>query len=206
MKKPSFKYFLKEVHYKDQYPKSFHQFYEKWKSKKDSEFLYVNFSNHGNNTLDKNFNLNPDHSDMAGLYCYPLKYVIEHPSDIWYGSNAKYLRVIETEHKGKILFLQHLSDANIYSMLNTLGYTNIDNAFKYIRRRTGLKNKNQLFFKLFQITNIDDYMNGADAEIKTAQQQTQDLIKLGYSSVIDDSRNQKKCGDKFKRTFANSVP
>lgn len=104
---------LTEMHYEDFYSKQFVEFRRKYsKMKKDTSY-FVNFNNFYDNILDKRVSPKQDHSDPAAIYAYPLKYVIDHPMDIRYGRNAKFLRVIKVNHGG-ILHVQWLdmSDMN----------------------------------------------------------------------------------------------
>ena len=91
---------------KDKYPQGFHDFFKKWKKHKSKNY-YVQFSNHKDNTLDKTSYSDPTHSDPKGNYGYPLQYVIDYPMDIWYGANAKYLRVLEST-ANNILYLNDI--------------------------------------------------------------------------------------------------
>jgi hypothetical protein len=74
---------FQETSYKDIYAKAFQEFEKKWKKQKNDTDLYVQFTNHNDNTLGRSIYADPNHSDPAGVYGYPLKYVIDYPADIW---------------------------------------------------------------------------------------------------------------------------
>src|SRR5579859_524024 len=92
---------LNELHFSDLYPKAFTAFHQKYAPHANDGRLYVNFTDAVGNTLDKNFSPKPNHRDPSGLYTYPLDYVLRHPSEIQYGQQARYLRVIRdtSQHK-----------------------------------------------------------------------------------------------------------
>jgi hypothetical protein len=100
---------LKEIHYSDVYnTKGWQQFFDKYgtaeKVKKlgyNIKDLYVNLNNHASDKIDKRIRYdkeddytNDSHSDPAGVYGYPLSYIIEYPMSLRYGTNFKYLRVL----------------------------------------------------------------------------------------------------------------
>ena len=113
-----FKEFLTEVHYKDIYGKGFDDFMKKYKGEK---FLYVQFTNHNSDKLERNPYESPNHSDPVGVYGYPISYVLKNPADIWYGRNAKFLRVLETTAKlSNQLFLNNMTESEFHNWMQKL--------------------------------------------------------------------------------------
>lgn len=92
-----------EVHHSDLYPKAFAAFLTKYRPFAGRGDLYVNFTDHNGNTLDKSFSPKPNHGDPAGLYAYPLEYVVNHPANIQYGQQARFLRVIQDTSRNKLV-------------------------------------------------------------------------------------------------------
>ena len=117
---------LTEVHWTDLYPKTFAEFRKKYlKIAREGKMngFYVQFTNFVDNTLDKNAYQKPDHNDPVGIYGYPIKYVLTHPADIWYGKNAKYLRVLQDISKSS-LDLRYIDSYNkVVRFLNSMGFT-----------------------------------------------------------------------------------
>ena len=107
-----FRKLINEIHFTDYYGPAFVAFRKKYqKILKSPEhhklsYAYVNFSNFKDDKLDRTAAQITDHHDPVGTYCYPIKYVLEHPADIWYGGNAKFMRVIQAVQTDKILRLQ----------------------------------------------------------------------------------------------------
>jgi len=101
---------INEIHYTDYYPKQFVNFVKKYKDR-DLNNLYVHFSNFKSDVLDKRINYDPQasHDDPAGVYGFPADYVINHPSDIGFGTNRKYLAVIENNALDETLYLQDMT-------------------------------------------------------------------------------------------------
>ena len=92
----TYKNFINEIHYQDKFSKGFLDFRKKWNKKKNQSYTYyVQFTNAKGDVLDRTSYEDTNHSDPVGNYGYPLKYVIDYPMDIWYGVNARHLRVLE---------------------------------------------------------------------------------------------------------------
>jgi hypothetical protein len=89
---------LNEVHFSDAFPRGFMDFYKAWAKRKNEYGIFVQFTHRGD-TLDRSSVQSPDHSDPVGNYAYPLRYVIDHPSDIWYGHGARYVRVLKDKSR-----------------------------------------------------------------------------------------------------------
>jgi hypothetical protein len=138
----SFKnYILCEVHFSDVFSKGFNEFYKKYKSKKNDPTLYVRFDN-GNSTdvLSKGFSKDPTHNDPVGTYAYPLKYVIDHPGDIFYGANSKFLKVIKDTSKHKVI-LSDMEEWFAIDLLKRANFEDIDFEDSYFRAKKIYPNK-----------------------------------------------------------------
>jgi len=195
------KYQIVAVHFRDLYPKGFQAFFDKYKTVKDYD-IWVNFSNHADNTIDKTAFSKPDHADPVGVYVYPLSYVIKHPSDIWYGRNAKFLRIIRSKAK-KPLYLNSVdSERKADDILMKMGIDNgshlMDLAWKHYKNRIG-KNKNTIAKKFFTVVQLDleqaekdEYNGKIKHKLRTGVEQTALLKKAGYDAIFEDSRNNKQ--------------
>src|SRR3954469_15908724 len=111
---------LCEIHFSDLYPRAFTAFYQKYAPLVGDPRVYVNFTDVVGNTLDKNFSPKPNHRDPSGLYTYPLDYVLKHPSEIEYGQQARYLRVIR-DNSGHKLVLNTLTHEQAVAYLARMG-------------------------------------------------------------------------------------
>ncbi len=98
---------LNEIVYQDAFGPEFEKFHKKWKGQKKDRTLFVQFTNFDAGYDNKVGYSDPNHSDPKGVYGYPLWYVIDHPGDIWYGANAKFLRVLQNTHPEKTLQLTY---------------------------------------------------------------------------------------------------
>jgi len=185
---------LVEVHYSDAFPKAFNEFYAKWKGKKSDPNLYVRFDN-GNTTdsLSRGASSNPSHSDPIGTYAYPLKYVIDHPGDIWYGHNSKFIKVIRNKAKNKLL----LSSLEWWRMKNLFFRSSIKNdleqaATYYPDRAKGVTGPGKIFMSAVQM-NFDDAdpprskrKDGYKAPvIRSSEDQTRRILSLGIDALED---------------------
>ena len=112
---------INEVHYTDYFPKQFVGFVQKYKDK-DLDNLYVHFSNFKSDILDKRIVYDPGdtHSDPVGVYAFPADYVVEHPSDIGFGTNRKYLSVLLNKVPEQTLYLQNMDKEQFVRILSTL--------------------------------------------------------------------------------------
>lgn len=111
---------IKEVAASDLYPRTFEEFRQKYLPYIGRKDLYVNFNDDVGNTLNKGFSPNPTHSDPSGLYAYPLEYVLNHPADIMYGQQARYLRVIQDTSSNKLV-LTHMNPQQAVEILTRMG-------------------------------------------------------------------------------------
>lgn len=123
---------VNEARFEDVYGSEFVRFRNKYTELIESgklkrpDKLYVQFSNLKDNTLDKSIHQTPDHADPAGLYAYPLSYVLEHPSDIWYGSSARNMRIIKDKTKSKLVLTAIRSGASLNKALANIGIAQED--------------------------------------------------------------------------------
>lgn len=187
---------LNELNFKDTYPKQFHEFVREYRKHKNNSRYYVQFSNHATDIVDKRMYDSPDHSDPMGVYGYPIKYVIEHPSDIWYGRNAMYLRVLKVSTH-KILDLQSMTlsdmDNIIYRMklgryLSSSKMSVEVHLKKIIKkfRYTGSKAFHKAFMSFVQCKLDEDGMP-LDSMISAREQNVRFRL-AGYDAIIDNAR------------------
>lgn len=188
------KWLVNEVHYTDTYSKGFEDFRKKYisvvKQKMDSN-LYVQFTNNASSTLEKSAYPNPDHTDPVGVYAYPLKYVIQHPADIWYGKNARYLRVLQSQSKNP-LFVYGMSKQQAESILWKMGLDpNLLSVAKKHYKHTGINQWAKSLFSAFQMELENkpepDEWKMLRYKVRSNLEQTQLLLKAGYDAVIDTS-------------------
>ena len=189
---------LDELNFRDTYPKQFQEFMNDYKKYKNSDLYYVQFSDHATNIIDKRMYDAPDHTDPMGIYGYPLKYVIEHPADIWYGKKAKYLRVLKLKNLSTALDLQSLTLSNMNTMLydmriNTAlkssGY-DIKEHLGKIKKKFNYKGSKALhkaFMSLVQCVLDDDGM--PTSSMISAKDQNVRFRLAGYNVLIDNARN-----------------
>lgn len=207
-----FKTYLKEVSYKDYYHANFQIFRKKYLSQANKGLLndhYVNFTNHQSDLLDRTANPTPDHSDPVGTYGYPIKYVLKNPADVWYGANAKYLRVLKHVKKDKTLYLQDIGETNtiqhIRDMYNiTIGEANeiYSQTYKWLKK---WGNSNIIIDGMILFFNVQHDMS-AEPEFggpsswsptkpkypaRSSKEQTDLLLKMGYLTVVDQAKNNK---------------
>lgn len=193
---------INEVHYEDMYGKGFKEFYDKYskliKNKTiNPEEYFVHFSNHRKTDLDKTAFFNPDHRDPVGTYAYPLKYIISHPADVWYGKTAKNLFVLRDNSKRKLVLNDIQSENDIYSFLYDLGYTN-EQITKYLKivkktysdRNTGKNKYAKQFLSIIQMdldkAPTENGWGKPEYATKSGEEQTKILSKK-YDAVQDTS-------------------
>jgi hypothetical protein len=189
---------LTEVRYEDIYPKAFVQFREKWAAvpREQWEGLYVNFGNFNNDALQKTAYKNPaDHHDPAGIYAYPLDYVIDNPSDVWYGQQAKYLRLMRSRAANLLDLQQPLSEEQAIELLDRTvmkwpGYhwgnfpQEPSEFLKLATERFKFKGANRFTKAMFAVVqNQLQYYKKTVAF--TASEQTKRLRMMGFDAVED---------------------
>lgn len=178
---------LKEMRYEDTFGKEFLKLKKKYSKRKKDYNLYVNFSNRDMGNLSSSGWASPDHNDPKGIYGYPLWYVLDYPSDIWYGKNVKYAKVIEEQYPRKTLFLQGINRSEGESLLMQAKYKHklpvqYDLFDKVSRQYSGVSKYGKTFFDLIQ----KDYKEFPDNyTIRSAEEQTNIFLKLGYWAIRD---------------------
>lgn len=200
---------LNEVAWQDLYPKAFAAFrtkYLKLQRQKKTTGLYVQFTSHKDNTMDRTAHQTPDHSDPVGNYAYPMDYVLKAPADIWYGKGARYLRVLDDTSKNALHLSYIDSEPKCERALNRLGF-HIHDVHKMIElarkhHKDRLKGSNRWAKTFFQCVQMD-YLGGPIGEdkpgmfskgglvfrIRTGAEQTALLRKGGYDALIDTARS-----------------
>lgn len=198
---------LTEVHWTDSYPKPFQDFRSKYLKAGKAGYtkdLYIQFTNFADNKLDRTAFANPDHSDPVGTYGYFMEYVLKHPSDIWYGRSAKYLRVLKSTYKNPLYLATVDNENKIERILSRMGFTrpqindSIWNAKKYLKKRlTGSNKFAKMFLSTVQLdltVDPDSISNGvfsgeqANFRTRTGAEQTALFLKAGFDALIDMSK------------------
>jgi predicted amidophosphoribosyltransferase len=197
------------VHYEDLYPKSFIAFRKKYlpllKKGVEHRRYYVQFTNFMDDTLSKKPYENPDHHDPVAIYGYPLEYVLKHPADIWYGNQAKYLRVLTERKSSNTLLLQHMTESEANNVLYKMGlpYDSMDKAKALWPDRVGKGTGSigRAFFQAMQMdmSGIGKIPRGKDerkamadgCKVRSGKEQTALLRKAGFDAIEDTARNQK---------------
>lgn len=204
-----YKRLFTEAHYTDIFAKQFQDFRKKWGKQKNDSDLYVQFTNHNDNTLARGIFNDPNHSDPAGVYGYPLKYVIDYPADIWYGNNASFLRVL-SRVSSKVISLQSLNYNDCISLLQDtglrfysdkeqpayVGAAEAESILKSIKklfpnRVTGSNWYQKAFFSAIQMqietkpTDGKKFKDGKEVPVRPGPEQSKILLNLGYDVIID---------------------
>jgi len=191
---------LNEVHYQDMFPERFEAFHRKYRNmvrKKEinPEHYYVQFRNFRNDKLDRSAYDKPNHTDPMGVYGYPLKYVLRHPADIWYGAAARYVRVLQNTARNPLRLkeLNNLGWGRVRNMLWRMGLNVSDKDLRWIKRNyqwTGKYAPVNTFMRAFQINHegetTEDGWGTKKWPMRSAKEQTQLLLKAGYDAVIDE--------------------
>lgn len=189
-----------ELNFEDSYGPAFAEFHKKYKGRKfksDGDY-YVQFTSFASNDkLDKAAYDSPDHSDPVGVYGYPLKYVIDHPSDIWYGRSAAKLRVLKRNaNKSSILHLQDMDEYEMKEVVRKSGsYPNEDIGWmmKEIRKNKGYKGPKAMhkaFMTMMQMNvKYDEDGDLEYGDVRSGKEQTDMFMKAGYNTIVDNARN-----------------
>lgn len=199
---------LNEVYWTDIYPNSFKEFRKKYlpllRAKKLAGF-YVQFSDFANTTIDRNPSPVQDHSDPQGVYAYPIEYVLQYPADIWYGNDAKYMRVLESTSKNSLNLLYIDSINKCERMLRSVGFTipEINEMMWIVNKhyKDRIKGKNKwakMFFQCMQVDLLSDPVEiekpgffskgGPRYRIRTGPEQTALFRKMKVDAILDTSR------------------
>lgn len=196
------------VHYEDVYPKSFVAFRKKYLpllKSSERRYLYIQFTNFMDDTLSKKPYETPDHHDPVAIYGYPLEYVLKHPADIWYGGQAKYLRVLKQRKNNNTLLLQYLTEWEANSILSKMGLPNDSmekaKALWPDRVGKGAGSIGRAFFQAMQMdmSAVGKIPRGKDErkalagtiKVRSGKEQTALLRKAGFDAIEDNARNQK---------------
>lgn len=190
---------LFELHYTDVFSKNFITFREKYNKQKNNKNLYVQFTNHKGDVLDRTAIKNPSHSDPTGNYAYPLKYVIEHPSDLWYGMDAKHLRILEKTSSCNTLVLNNInSEINCRNEALRLKKEwrnfNVRDFIELIQQkykdRILPKNSGywgRIFLQILQV-DLENINEDEEYRIRTSEEQTKLLLNGGWNAIEDISK------------------
>lgn len=189
---------LMEAHVDDMYPKQFKNFRQKYAKVRGKKKLYVQFTNHKNNTLDKTaFNNPTDHNDFVGVYAYPLEYVLNFPMDVWYASNAKYLRVMEYQTSNELDFTgmsESYADSILQKFPNDYfrgtGLTR-NTVLDDIVKEYNFKGRNRWGRALLFLIQHDIVDGWFSDKTRSGKEQTELVRKLGYDVVVDRSKSNK---------------
>lgn len=191
---------LDEVHYSDYYGKNFEVFRKKYRKQKKDKSLFVQFTNNMSDVLEKKPYQNPNHHDPVAVYGYPLWYVIDYPADIWYGSRAKYLRVLQNVSPQETLLVNFIDeiDANNYLRKAGLSTSLMNIAIKHFKIPKGEARIPKAFFAVVQHDFSNPEKIVEDGETKTIYkersgiEQTMLLKKMGFLAIEDRSTSDKK--------------
>jgi hypothetical protein len=171
----------------DIFSKTYFEFREKYKKVKDS-YLYVQFTDYKQDMLDRTTFSNPNHSDPVGNYAYPLSYVINYPTDIWYGYNSKNIRILELNKYAKVLNLSNMDTYQFSYLVTKFGYKQYDTDYylKNYKDRIYPKNSGYYGRLLFQMIQVD-----LEGNLRSGEEQTKMLLKAGFDVIKDESKSNK---------------
>lgn len=191
---------LQEAHVDDMQTKQFNLFRSKYNKVRGKKNLYVQFTNHKDNTVDKSaFNNPTNHSDFVGVYGYPLDYVLKHPMDVWYAHDAKYLRVLEINNTGSVLDFTGMDEYRATQILQKLpprffhgtAYSR-DSVIRDIVKEQQFKGKNRWGRALLYFIQHDFDEDGTlDTNTRSGLEQTKMVKQLGFDIVIDRAKSHK---------------
>jgi len=203
---------LNEMSKIDLLSKGLQQLHNKYQNDPRLDKLYINFTNEmitrkislEPDPIIKRFNPDPGHQDPAGLYTYPLQYILDNVDDIPYMADAKYIRVVLDKSK-RMLFIDNFKSSKEVKeiLIKIIEYLNpywdedndlteeqyindymhlIKNQFPH-RIKVGRENwEGRLFLQCIQYDNIK-------VKVRTPKEQTRLLTKLGYDAIEDSSSN-----------------
>jgi len=182
-------------HYEDYMPKGFLEFRKKYMKLRGISDLYVQFTTHQGDTLYRNAYEFPDHSDPAGIYAYPIHYVLKYPADIWYGAGAKYLRVLRVESPyNKRLDLQNIDEYDAKNILRRMGFYDpeqlLKKAKKLFKNRVG-RSIQKAFFSAVQV-DLDATDDANKVVLRSAKEQTDLFLRAGFETIEDTAKTNKK--------------
>jgi hypothetical protein len=190
---------LFELYYSDVFSKNFITFREKYNKLKNNKNLYVQFTNYKGDVLDRTAILNPSHSDPTGNYAYPLKYVIEHPSDLWYGMDAKHIRILEKTSSCNTLVLNHIhteldcimeaiklkKEWKKFNITQFIYIIQKEYKYKVLPKNSGYWGR--VFFQILQV-DLENKNEKEEYRIRTSEEQTKLLLNGGWNAIEDISK------------------
>lgn len=180
-----FREILTEISHEDLYPAQFGEFRKKWLPYASPPgSYYVNFTDHVGNTLDRTFSPKPNHHDPAGLYGYPLDYVLNHPADIEYGQQAKYLRVIQDTSSHKLV-LQTLTMDEALRLLTAMGIQEPEKKMAHMGKILAHKAGHKVAVAFFGV--VQYYTDVGQKKCHTNAEQSALLLKAGIDALEDRS-------------------
>lgn len=196
---------LDEVHFEDKYPDSFVEFrkrYAKVAKRESIDDLYVQFTSHKDNTMDRTAHATPDHKDFVGTYGYPLDYVLKYTSDVWYGQGSRYLRVLKKKTDRVLVLNEIESDIDARVLLRRMGFTSqeavdmVAVASKHLRDRIKAPNKAaKLFLACVQMDLLATPEDSGGRKVfptRSGLEQSALVLKAGYNAVEDRSRSDRQ--------------
>lgn len=183
------KQLLNEIHFTDKFSKHFVEFWNKYKDSVNDKSLFVTFTMYKNNNLDKNIYLSPEtHEDPAGIYAYPLEYVINHPMDLKFAENRTYLQVLRLT-SDKVADLQNMDTFELQRAYDVIyGHDQYITNMTLHNFRTPRDKGLLLFRYLIQFkksgggTADRSYTN-----LRTPEEQNNIARKMGYDAIYDDA-------------------
>lgn len=178
---------LREVHFSDLYPRSFGDFYAKYRQFVNDQSLYVNFTDAVGNNLDKSFSPKANHHDPSGLYCYPLDYVLKHPSEIEYGQQARFLRVIRDTSKHKLVLNTMTPDMAV-ALLAKIGVEEPAKMMAFVQRRYKYFDGNLAAKQFLGV--LQTYLKVGQKFVTPNREQTTLLLKAGIDALEDKSKSE----------------
>jgi hypothetical protein len=197
-----FKKYLTELHYTDLFGKQFKEFEIKYENNTDKD-MFVQFTNHAPDVLEKNPYAGnyTGHDDPVGVYAYPLSYVINNPAKIYYGSGAKYIRVLRAKDPSdKRLYLQKITMNQAIDLLDKLYDNNGEDAYAEAEQDIIAADYNQnpgnvlwwaiqhdVLSPLWGTLNVIE----KNRKILDNKIQSQRLAKIGKTTVIDLAQSEK---------------
>ncbi len=197
---------LDEMHYSDKFPEAFEDFRKKYlkiANGSKGKDLFVQFTNHKDNDMDRTAHQKPDHTDPVGVYAYPISYVLKYPADIWYGVGAKIIRILERTND-KTLVLQDINSENrVQGILNDMGFkpSEIENMLKIVKKkykdRISGPNKLAKMFMVCVQLRLDLEPEGNDGPfsrsthpVRSGQEQTKLFLKAGFNAIEDRAKSE----------------
>lgn len=180
---------INEIHYTDYYGKNFEVFRKKYSKLKKDRSLFVQFTNHMTDVLEKKPYADPSHRDPIAIYGYPLWYVVDYPADIWYGSRSKYLRVLKNVSESKTLILNYVDYTDAKNYLRRAGLSDalLDIAIKRLKIP---RNSYQMAKAFFAVVQHD--FEQPENKVRSGIEQTAILKRMGFDAIEDRSTSDKK--------------